>query len=365
MDKLTLEICKQFTSNPEINPLTGRKIKINGPLYLTIQEKCKELQQIEDLKHTIKTPTKINIANFKHVILYELDTLRKDELNNKNIFKARAYSKVINGIELIDYPIQTWDDIKHVEGIGAKIETKIKEILRDGMLFKAQEIRKNPKNEILNLFSNIHGIGIVKAKELYKLGITSIEELKQNQSSLNATQILGLKYYEDFNIRIPREEMNMHYDYLNKIISNKFKFEIVGSYRRGADSSGDIDVILHGCSVTEFNSFINYLYDEKYLIDHLSHGNIKYLGVCKLPHKKPRRIDILLTTKEEFPFAILYFTGSKNFNIKVRRQALELGFSLNEFGLTSLENKVVPSLKTEKQILEFIIGEYVIPEKRN
>ena len=81
MDKLTLEICKQFTSNPEINPLTGRKIKINGPVYLTIQEKCKELQQIEDLKHTIKTPTKINIANFKHVILYELDTLRKDELN--------------------------------------------------------------------------------------------------------------------------------------------------------------------------------------------------------------------------------------------------------------------------------------------
>ena len=56
------------------------------------------------------------------------------------------------------------------------------------------------------------------------------------------------------------------------------------------------------------------------------------MGVCKLKENSPT-IDIMFTKPEEYPFAILYFTGSDEFNVTMRKQLLERGLSLNEYSL--------------------------------
>jgi DNA polymerase beta len=388
MERLTVEQCEAFRRQPSVNPLTGNVIKVGGPTFLKLVEKCEELKRKQVTIVPIRHTEEVNPNNLKPRILSELDMLRKDEIANKNTFKVRAYDKVIKGIQRIDYPIQTWDDLKHVEGIGKSIEAKIKEILRDGQLFRASEIRLHPRTAALEELMNVHGIGPTKAKELYSKGIRSIADLKrkvkEDPEIVNDVQRMGLKYVDDFLKRIPRSEMEVHQEILEEVTrGTEFVFDIVGSYRRRAESSGDIDVLLtlpeeSTHKIDKFYRLIETLKKSGYLVATLAEGEKKYMGVAKVKGTHfsrsgrgkdypARRIDLMLTPRREYPFALLYFTGSKAFNIRVRRAALEKGLSLNEYGFSLTEKgdrKRIPKIESEHQLLEYLIGTYIKPEDR-
>ena len=133
--------------------------------------------------------------------------------------------------------------------------------------------------------------------------------------------------------RIPRSEIEV-YEAKMRAIFNKVKnknstLNIVGSYRRGKMESGDIDIII--CDDkndnTVFNNFLDLMIEEGLMIEVLSRGNIKSLGISKLGNRPARRVDFMFTPREENAFAILYFTGSKEFNTAMRSQALKMGYS--------------------------------------
>ena len=194
---------------------------------------------------------------------------------------------------------------------------------------------------------------------------------------MNDTQKTGLKYYEDILKRIPRNEIYDYNEYFNKVVTlinsqskNKLFFEIVGSFRRGAQSSGDIDVILTSEESNNFEKFINILLKEKIIVEILSKGASKCLVISKIKSSDAfRRVDFLFTSSEEYPFSILYFTGSKMFNTVMRHKALEMGFTMNEHGIYKIENKkkgnkVDIIFKTEKDIFDFLKLEYKTPIER-
>jgi hypothetical protein len=80
---------------------------------------------------------------------------------------------------------------------------------------------------------------------------------------------------------------------------------------------------------------------------------------------RARRVDILYTYPEHYPYAILYFTGSKEFNVAMRKWALDHGYSLNEHGLTNMSTgEHVEGLATEKNIFDFLGLEYIEPTNR-
>jgi DNA polymerase beta len=340
---------------------------------LDLVEKCNELRRKKQTQGHLSSSSRRIIRDFKPLILRELETLRREELANKNFIKERAYAKVIKGIQPIDYPILIWEDLKNVSGIGKKIESKIKEILREGYLFRAQEIRVHPRTAIIEELMTVHGIGGSKAKELYQAGIRGIKDLEKYPELLNESQRIGLRYYDDFRKRIPREEMDLHARVLKEATANSpFRFEVVGSYRRGANSSGDIDVLLTlppsvKNPITLFYDLIQSLREGGYLTDTLAEGVKKYMGVAKIPYHPYRRIDLLLTPQIEYPYALVYFTGTKAFNIRLRLAALEKGYSLSEYGLVSKvkrkENDKI--FLTERDLIEFLLGKWVQPTDRN
>jgi DNA polymerase/3'-5' exonuclease PolX len=151
---------------------------------------------------------------------------------------------------------------------------------------------------------------------------------------------------------------------------NKLSFTITGSFRRDALNSGDIDILLtHTDDNREyFKHFVDSLISQKYLIDELAYGDKKYMGYGKLFSKDstPRRIDIIYCPPSEYPFAILYFTGSGSFNVKMREYASKKGFRLNEKGLIDLktEKNVKHVFKTEEDIFKYLGLTYVQPNER-
>jgi DNA polymerase beta len=306
--------------------------------------------------------------DYKELIIESLEILKKDEVINKNNWKARAYSIVIRNLEEFENPIYSIDDIKNIKGIGKSIKEKITEIIETGTLKKLDKIKEDQIN--IDDLIRIHGIGNVKAIELYtKYNIKTIADLEKHPEFLNNKQLLGLKYYKEFELKIPRTEMIKHETYIKSIIANydsNIQFELVGSFRRGLPQSGDIDIII--TSDTTSNNATNTIADiinlfkkDKYIIDDFAEGEHKYMGICKLKrHKHFRRIDILYATKDVWPYSLLYFTGNKDFNVKLRKLALSKGYSLNEYGLSDINTE----LTTEEEVLNFLGLKYIEPFER-
>jgi DNA polymerase lambda len=182
----------------------------------------------------------------------------------------------------------------------------------------------------------VWGLGPRGAEKLYAKGIKSIEDLRKNEDQLTSMQKIGLKYYEDFKERIPREEVEQLLEKFRKSAYQEVKggeevmsVEACGSFRRGRPTCGDIDILItlkNGTNIKGLcEKLVIKLEKEGFLKERLGDfrrsttGSEGYMGVCQLDAKhKFRRIDIKVYPRDQYGFALLYFTGSDKFNIKMR-----------------------------------------------
>ena len=308
-------------------------------------------------------------------------------MKTDNQFQNRAYSTAQETILDIQEDITNIEQLRGRPGIGATIMEKLTEFVKTGKIAKLEQYAANP----VSIFSEIYGVGPKKAAELVAQGFTSIAELrkavKQTQNVLNATQKVGLQYYEDILERIPRREIDEYDGVFEKAISSsathksdkkETRYEIVGSYRRLAPDSGDIDVILTSNDASMFDHFLDTLIRQGVIEVVLSRGKSKCLVIASLPSHRGkrggfiyRRVDFLFTPPAEYPFAVLYFTGSKGFNVVMRNRALNLGYSMNEHGMTikgtgakGTDAKIEQTITDEQDIFAFLGLEYKKPEER-
>ena len=355
------------------------KVKGNKTRKLIISEKPviyletgKEYENIKDIKIQSNINNMSSDIRLNEKYIEIMEKLSDIMLKQGEPFRARAYQKAQETIMTYTDDIIDPKQLKGLPNIGPTIMEKLNEYKETSTL----KILEREKNNPINILTDVYGIGPKKAKELVESGITSIDDLRKNQDKLNDVQKVGLKYYEDILKRIPRSEID---EYV-VIFSQEFKkvatmdenaqFEIVGSYRRGTETSGDIDVIITSKSSQVFTQFINKLVEQKIIIEILSRGSLKCLVIAKIPSSNTcRRVDFLYATPEEYPFSILYFTGSKTFNTVMRSRVLNMGLSMNEHGLFKMikgekSEKVSHVFKNEKDIFNYLHLQYKTPKER-
>ena len=360
----------------DISPMVK---KIEKSMGMDLKAPAEEMQEpMQNPKKEVKAdPVITGRLNEKFIDLME--QLSSIMLKHGEPFRARAYQKAQESIMSYNSDILSPDQIKGLPAIGPTIMEKLNEYMATGTLRVIEREKTNP----INILGEIYGIGPKKAKELVEQGITTIDQLREKQDSvLNDTQKIGLKYYEDILKRIPREEIDQ-YDVIFKDVFSRVagpgseaKFEIVGSYRRGAKTSGDIDMIITAKTGVVFRQFVDELIRQKIILEVLSRGDKKCLVIAKLPGSTDaRRVDFLYSSPEEYPFSVLYFTGSKIFNTVMRGRALALGFSLNEHEMTKMGekkrgekavkgDKVAHAFHSEKDIFDFLGMVYKEPSER-
>lgn len=303
---------------------------------------------------------------YNQVIIDNLQILYDYSSFNGEIFKARAYNKVIEELMINNSPIKSYEDFIKIESAGDKIRTKVKELIETNKIKEVEEIKKDPlfifKKELLT----IYGFGPVKIDEIIKKHkITSIIELRNNKQLLNTKQLIGLKHYEDLKKKIPSNETKLHHKILKEEFNNykDIEYQFVGSFRRGLKRIGDIDILIKKNNNFNLKKFINDLIDKKYIIEKLAEGDHKFMGICKLPKKPVRRIDITIAPEDEYYFTLLYFTGSKKFNIGMRAFSRKIGYSLSEHGFKEIFHKI-PKINSEEDIFKFLNIKYIKPENR-
>ncbi|XP_043392321.1 DNA polymerase beta isoform X1 [Chelonia mydas] len=234
---------------------------------------------------------------------------------NRAIHKYNAYRKAASVISKYPSKIKSGAEAKKLEGVGAKIADKIDEFLSTGKLRKLEKIRQDDTSSSINFLTRVSGIGPSAARKLVDEGIKTLEDLRKNEHKLNHHQRIGLKYFEDFEKRIPREEMLQMQEIVLKEVKKldpEYIATVCGSFRRGAESSGDMDILLTHPSFTSestkqpklLHQVVEQLKKIHFVTDTLSKGDTKFMGVCQLTGEEDgtnypyRRIDIRL-----FPFS--------------------------------------------------------------
>jgi DNA polymerase IV len=321
-------------------------------------------------------------TDFKPLILSSLETMRLGELARSEKFKAIAYAKAIAALKRHDKPIYAAEEAKDIDGVGKKIYEKIAEIVATGALKAADRMKESTNVDAYEILLQVHGIGPVKARELMATGIKTIADLraafKRDPALLNETQQTGLRFYEAGIQRIPRAEMVTHESVLLASLPGGLTGIIVGSYRRGAANSGDVDMLVTYSPETSekdaqkaFQDFVATLIKRNYVVAKLVSGQKKWMGYIQLdPDSVPRRLDLLLTPPAEFAYALLYFTGSDRFNVAFRKRCLDLGYTLNEHTMkptakgTGKGVPLPPPMTTEQDIFNFVGLKFVPPTER-
>ena len=328
--------------------------------------------------------------NKKDNIIFNLNKLKNIyEKDSSKKWNLKALKNAINEISKYEKEIISGTQLKNeINGIGDKISQRIDEIISTGFLKEINEYENNNTvdyktnysiNIINNPFIDITGVGEVRAKKWLEEGIKNIDELKEaiNNKKIKSTHHIdiGIKYYEDFKQLIPREEIDIIKKIIDKVlkkIDKAYIFEICGSYRRGNSHSGDIDVLITHSIKYEDDSnhlinIVSALKKKNLIKDELTvNGNTKFMGVCKIKESPfYRRIDIRFVQYNCYYSSLLYFTGNKNFNIAMRKKALSLNMSINEYGIIDNNNNNVLSVYSEKELFDKINMEYVMPINRN
>jgi DNA polymerase/3'-5' exonuclease PolX len=300
----------------------------------------------------------------KSVLLIHLrNQIRNLTKNDTYVFRLRSYNIVVKKIMAIASDQITEEVIDSLD-------------LTDGMKYKLNElikIKKVPVQPLEDELQSVIGIGKKLALDLVKLGVSSLSDLKKKKyyEMLPLAAQIDIRYKP---IRpIPRYMIVYFEDVLKTIKSIRFPFVIVGSYRRGAPSSSDIDVLVR-------EDFVNKL-DTHTLISTINQDVKRFITIYPPYATGPQKIstivrlnkyrtnvkvDFFISPKEELPFAILYSTGSKEFNIKMRQLAKKKGYLLNQKGISKSGVLIDPSkFKREHDIFRFLGMDYLSPTQRN
>lgn len=301
------------------------------------------------------------------------------ELKGENPFKVRAYVNGARALETLSEDLATLvaeKRLEEVDGIGKAIAEKISTLVTTGKLEYYEKLRDEFPPEIFVLFE-LQGLGAKKIKVLYDtLGISSLTKLERLSKSGEVAALPGFGKKTADNILKAIEQhkksadqfrladiMTVADDLLEDLRSHPrvTLVQIAGSFRRKKEIVRDLDFIASTRHPKEVSDhFVSHPLVESII----AQGDTKSSVLLK----NGIQCDLRVVTSAEYPFALNYFTGSKEHNVKMRSRALERGWSLNEYRFSEVEGKKLkehpPEVCTEGDLYKALGLEYVEPELR-
>lgn len=298
------------------------------------------------------------------------------ELKGENVFKTRAYK---NGAEIVRsdesdiIELAKNNQLGSIPGIGKALQEKIQELATTGKLEFYDNLRAEFPPTLFELF-DIQGLGPKKIKALYdKLSIDSVASLKEacESGSISSLRGFGDKTVEKLLGAIElREKFASHFRLGDVAVMAEILLDYVrnhpstlrschaGSYRRSKEILHDIDILVATDSPSELTKYFSQL-DE--VEDVIVCGDTK----ASIRLENGLQADLRAVPNKAFPFALQYFSGSKEHNVVLRQRALKRGWSLNEYDFTVKEGaEAPPEVYEEADIYKALNLDYIPPELR-
>lgn len=299
-------------------------------------------------------------------------------LGNKQRFREIAYENVAkvlgNMKEDISYYAGDVKSLDEIGGIGESIAEKIIEFLHTGKIKTFEHLKKIIPYDLLELTDH-NGIGAATLRKLHnELNINTRKDLIQ---ALENNKLYGLKGFGEKKIGILKNALKIKKEtkrlllhdaefignellqLINKIPGVK-QAVLAGSLRRKKDTIGDIDIIV--LAATELrNKIVTKIITLPPVYKVLAKGKTK---VSVLLSNNNVQVDIRLVNENEFGAALIYFTGSKEHNIKLRALAKQKGLKINEYGIFDAVTGKRLAGKTEDEMYSYLNLKFIPPHLR-
>jgi DNA polymerase (family 10) len=275
-------------------------------------------------------------------ILSEIGTLL--ELKGEIVFKTRAYANAARALESLNEPLDkiiAEDRLGDIKGIGEALQKKITELAATGKLAYYEELKASIPPGLLEMLQ-IQGLGPKKVKALHdKLGVETIEQLEKacRDGKVAALDGFGdktqVKIVEGIQFRrqyASRHLLSAALAAADPILESLrahpdvVRCSAAGSLRRFKEVIGDIDFL---ASSRNPAAVIDFFTGQPGVLSVTAKGDTKASVILA----GGIQADLRVVADSEFPFALLYFTGSKEHNIVMRQRAIQRGLRLNEYGL--------------------------------
>ena len=324
----------------------------------------------------VATPTNRQVAD----ILDEIGTFL--ELRGENPFKCRAYHNASRIVAALTDDLRHLIDrreLENVKGIGQGLAEKIVELVTTGKLTYYNDLRKSFPPGLTQML-RIPGLGPKRLKILYDtLGVKGLDELKEAAGEHRLAGIEGFGKKTEENILRGIKHLQQHADkhlfsaakaaadhILASLQGRAIQCEIGGSLRRRNETIGDID-ILASVKKGQATKLVALFTAHPDVDEVVARGETK----SSVRLKAGIACDLRVISNAEYPFALAYFTGSKEHNVAMRSRAKQFGWSLNEYGFSvpgaaetrGKAKRLVPC-RSETELYKALRLQYVPPELR-
>lgn len=307
------------------------------------------------------------------------------EIDGADSFRIRSYRRAAEAIQATTIALsEIAHDAKRLQeipGIGKGMAANITAIETDGDFSPRKELLAKYKPAILELLK-LPGMGPKTIALLFEsLQIASVEDL---QAAIKADKLENLprfgpktlenlkkaieEYHQHtgrFLLNAAKREADAFCDYLRQL-DGLTRITLAGSYRRGRETVGDLDVLIAGpaCEADNAISTAQYVADYPAIAGILAHGQNK----VSFKLRNNLQIDVRLLPEASYGAALQYFTGSKSHNVMLRQRALKQGYTLSEYALASLGKGAgdgsVIAAKTEEEIYSALGLDWIPPHLR-
>ncbi|QEG22739.1 DNA polymerase/3'-5' exonuclease PolX [Mariniblastus fucicola] len=271
------------------------------------------------------------------------------EFTGANAFRLRAYrngARVIRDMsDSIESQIAAGDDLTKLDGIGKSVAQKCIELCETGTLQQLEELLEDVPRTVLDLL-NVPKMGPKKAAAVFnELGVETLDQLKAACEAGEVQQLSGFgaktekAILEGIAIAVEANQRILwaHADRIAEKIREYMKackaidqLEFAGSYRRGKETVGDLDIL---ATSTDAEAVMNHFGTYEDITSTIVRGDTKM--AVRLDDEF--QVDLRVVPKESFGAALQYFTGSKEHNVVVRGKAKSKGLKVNEWGVYKVD----------------------------
>ncbi len=288
----------------------------------------------------------------KEIAVRLREIYRLMQLAGQNRFRAIAFDRVAQAVEALNGNINDYienGNLTDIKGIGKSIANDIQQYAETGKIEALEALRAKIPADVIR-WLDISGLGPKNIVKIHReLDISKLAELKEACLDGRVAKLDGLgqksadkicasiEWMQQFGNRCRLDQAMKIAEPMLEHLKRREGVEqiaVAGSLRRAIETVGDVDLLI-GAEEQYITPLFDAFVEQELVTDVLGRGETK----CSIRTIEGRQVDLRIVKPEQFPAALIYFTGSKEHNVLLRGRARKCGFGLNEYGLFKLNDK--------------------------
>ncbi|XP_069622741.1 DNA-directed DNA/RNA polymerase mu-like [Ranitomeya imitator] len=395
---------------------SGKPVAVEARHHLGIlgSEMCKDRDALPSVApYACQRQTPLTHHNSQ--ITDALEMLEKAAALQGSEVRSLAFARAASVLKSLPIKLRSAKEAKNLVWCGGHSQVVIQEILEDGTCHEVEELKVSERYRCMELLTSVFGVGVRTADRWYKDGVRNLSDVEKLTIKLTADQRAGIEHYKDLKQPVTREEAERVEHFINDALHRfvpDLKITMTGGFRRGKQQGHDVDFLITHPDKESLSGLlekaIEWMDSQGLLLYHhikvRSHmhaprrsthmdGHETCYAIFALPNLdrvrfeyeaevsdaahsdlsssgartwRAVRVDLVVTPYDEYPFALLGWTGSKHFERELRRFSWhEKNLSLNSHGLYDTEKNCSIPAASEEEIFALLGLQYVSPPYRN